>query len=211
MIEQILGTIDLGVIVLALIALGGSLATALLAQRAISNAAKSDAADRKQERDDLAKSQKQERDDVAAQVAADKQAEWKRQDDVADRLAAAQEAAAAKVEEAAQKVAVATVAQEARDEAAVLAARTLQEGITQIHTLVNSNMTSEMEARLATLVAYEVLLKTVPPTEDTKLAIATTEETIKKLEVDLADRKVAFNKASADLAASQAADVQGLA
>jgi hypothetical protein len=118
---------------------------------------------------------------------ADREAEWARQDKVADRLVAAQTAAT----QAAEKVAR-TAATTAKDQG---------QKLDQIHTLVNSNMTTAMENELASYQALLALLKKEsPPDEETKGAIKATEERVEKLTVELDDRLRATEKAAAQLA-----------
>jgi len=138
---------------------------------------------------------------VGRQRRREKADEYKRQDEVAEKAAAAASAAAAKAAEVANLLLSANerVARQTSD----LAAKT-HEKLDQVHVLVNSNYTEEMEARLIVLDANVVLTREVmrlnlaagsEPTEASKAALANMERMADGLRNALVKRSAAASVA----------------
>lgn len=90
----------------------------------------------------------------------------------------------------------------------------------QIHTLVNSNLTAEMQARLEATRGQLVLMTEVidlkrvaghEPTEDASILLGKTKSTIAELEATLADRLKQTTVADAEAAGSSAAGLASAA
>jgi len=123
--------------------------------------------------------------------------DYARQDQVAEKAAAANSAAAAKAAEVASLLLAANerVARQTSD----LAAKTNSK-IDQVHVLVNSNYTQEMEARLVALDALVGMTEEVArlnlaagaePTEASKIALENLKRTAEGLRKSLAERSLA--------------------
>ena len=109
--------------------------------------------------------------------------DWKRQDEVAARLAAAQQATTARTEEVAAAVAESSAATDGK--------------LDQIHTLVNSQLSTALRNELAALVALAALMADVieikragglEPTEEALAALELTKARAAELELVLEER-----------------------
>jgi uncharacterized membrane protein affecting hemolysin expression len=116
---------------------------------------------------------------------ADKQEDWARQDAVAAQAAEAASLLLAENKKVAES------------------AQTTHDQLTQIHTLVNSNMTASMQADhdstvlLLAALRANVALRGGEANEDTRVAIKTAEGRLAELEAQLTDRRAATKVAGA--------------